>query len=326
MTSVTIPFVRIEASQNPNVSVAANSDSAEPYLKSMAVAFASVRRWNPDAELRLVSNHAVAGDYQEVYAALGVKTILAPFDHRPPRGFAQRFTASLYLLDALDHLEENNLIIDPDVLCIKSLDSMVRDLGDHIGALKMRFPADEDINGLNRIQAGRLHGLLGEPHDAPDHYGGEVYFIKRPQLVNLLQRVENAWKLTLKQHERGGLKFTTEEHVMSYALRAFDVMDMEKFIRRIWTTHKYRTVNGKENQLTLWHLPAEKDRGFLKLFPEVLNKDSWFWTASEEDFARRAGRLMGLHGRDLPRIALDSAGWVLRLLETPIRDIARTRT
>lgn len=326
MISVAIPFVRVDASQNPNISVARNADPAEPYLRTMTVAFASIRRWNSDAHLELISNSAPPAQYKMIFDALGVKTRIVPFEHRPPEGFADRFTASLYLLDALASLTETTLMIDPDVLCISNLEPMLSRSAGRVGALQMDFSATEDINGLTRRQAGVLHDLLGEPAPAPLHYGGEAYLIPAEYREALVCRVEQAWALTLAQHYAGKPKFMTEEHIMSFALRSFDVNNMDRDIRRIWTTHRYRTVDKTENELTLWHLPAEKDRGFLALFPHVIDRESWFWVAPREQFAFNAGRAMGFHGRPFSRLLLDTIGKNVRRLEDSVRDLSAMRS
>ncbi|MDP9694962.1 UNVERIFIED_ORG: hypothetical protein J2X79_002530 [Arthrobacter globiformis] len=315
MISVAIPFVRVDASQNPNISVTATDDPAEPYFQTMTVAFASIRRWNPDANLELITNASPPVRYASLFAELGVTTRIVPFNHQPPHGFSKRFTASLFLLDALADLRKTTLIVDPDVLCIRSLEQMISRSAGKLGALRMDFPESEDINGLTRQQAGELHGLLGEPDPAPAHYGGEAYLIPIEYRSNVLTRVDQAWALTLSQHHAGAPKFTTEEHILSYALRAFDVTNLDRDIKRIWTTHRYRTVDRTEDQLSLWHLPAEKDRGFLELFPYATDRDSWFWNATWEQFTLTAGKAMGLHGRRLPRLALDTIGWTIRRLE-----------
>lgn len=326
MISVAIPFVRIDASQNPNVTVLDGDDPAGPYFRTMTVAFASIRRWNPDAELLFISNAAPPDEQRDHFERLRVQVKIVPFLHRPPEGFSRRFTASLYLLDAVNGLTSTTLIVDPDVLCIDSLDEILIKSDGKVGALKMDFPPEEDINGINRLQAGELHNMLGEPSAAPDHFGGEAYLIPVEHRQELISRSERAWQLTLARHATGLSKFTTEEHILSYALRGVPVFHLNEDIRRIWTTHRYRQVNGDEKSLTLWHLPAEKDRGFLDIYAHVIDPTSWFWTASKDDFADRAGRAMGLHHRPIIRLFMDWAGFCVRAVEDTIKLLPASRT
>ena len=278
-------------------------------MRAMTVAFASVRRWNPEADLELISNALPEPRHLSNLRGLGVEYKYVPFDHRPPEGFANIFAASLYLLDALSVLSsETTLLLDPDVLCIRGVKDLLRDLDGHVGALDMGFPPSEDINGLTRASAGALHAELGEPAAEPLHYGGEAYVIPREHAELISTRSEAAWKLALRRHAEGLPKFTTEEHILSYALRGVALKPLNGYVRRIWTTHRYRQVLGDESQLTLWHLPAEKDRGFRALYGPSLDSNSWFWTADQAKFTDRCGRAMGLHHRTPLRLAKDVAG------------------
>ncbi len=322
MTTVAIPFVRIDATQNPNLAVREGRDPVEPYFRTMTVAFASLRRWHPDANLEFISNAEPPAAYLAHFDRMGVAVKLVSFDHRPPEGFARHFTASLYLLDALGSFTAaETVVVDPDVLCIAPLDRMLRDNGGKVGALRMDFPADEIINGINRAQAGELHGVLGEPAQSPDHFGGEAYVIPAEHLDSILSRCEKAWVLTLKRHEMGQTKFTTEEHVLSYAVRGVPLNYLNDHVRRIWTTHRYRRVNGQESKLTLWHLPAEKDRGFDALFPDATDESSWFWTASREEFIDRSGRAMGFHHRPPVRFVKDTIGFLVHAVQEASKNL-----
>lgn len=320
MTTVAIPFVRIDASQNPNLTVRSGQDPAEPYFKAMTVAFASVRRWGPEVNLEFISNAAPPLAFLEVFEKLGVVSRYVPFAHRPPEGFARSFTASLFMLDALESLTaERTIVMDPDVLCVGMLDSMLREVGDESGVLLMEFSPDEDINGISRSQASELHGILGEPQLNPNHFGGETYIFQKKHLSSIIERSNRAWDLSLRRYYSGESKFTTEEHILSYAIRSVPHMYLNSHVKRIWTAHKYRLVDGRENDLTLWHLPAEKDRGFDALYPVVLDGESWFWTAERDEYLARVGRAMGLHHRSPLRFAKDLAGSALHKLARPSR-------
>ncbi|MCD5343524.1 hypothetical protein LR392_14965 [Arthrobacter sp. AK04] len=315
MTTVAVPFVRTEASQNPNLSVRTGEDPAEPYMRAMTVAFASIRRWNPDAKLELISNVPPELVHLRNLERVGVEYKSVPFDHRPPSGFTQRFSASLYMLDALAaSTAEMTVLIDPDVLCIDRLNKMLP-LPHHAAALKMPFPPNEDINGLTRAQAGGLHAELGEPCDSPEHFGGEVYVVPQSQLGVLVERNEAAWALALRRRAADLPTFTTEEHILSYSLRGLPTQDLAGYVRRIWTTHRYRQVNGKESDLVLWHLPAEKDRGFRRLYPFALDRTSWFWQSERSEFVERSGKAMGFHSRVASRFAKDTMGAVVAKLQ-----------
>lgn len=306
--TVAVPFVRVAASQNPNHRVNEGVDPALAYFRAMVVAFASIRQLHPDIRLKLVSNAPAPDKFAEDFVGLCVEVDIVPFDHRPPQGFTQRFEASLYMLDALAHADADiTMFIDPDVLCVAPLDGMLAKAGRNPGAIWMKgYPPEHDINGLSRRQAGQLHALLGAaPTYDPMHFGGEVYVVPREEVAGLVERCEEAWTLTLSRHAEGLSKFTTEEHILSFALRGAETQELNDYAARIWTARSHRNIDGSERKLTLWHLPAEKDRGFAAAYSAFKAGE---WPTEPQTFMDWAAREMGVYNRTPKRIAIDTVG------------------
>ena len=307
--TVAMAFARVDASQNPNQRSRNGEDAATAYFRCMVVAYSSFRRFNPNLRLTLITDSRPLQPFAAQLNGLRVEVIEVPFSHRPPEGFSDRFTSSLYLLDAVTTLKtENALFVDPDVLCVRALGSMVAAAGGRVAVLPIAFDPDKRVIGLSGREAGQLHEILGELPGPPVHLGGEMYLFPRQYAETIQQRIGAAWELTLKRHSLGQSKFWTEEHIMNYVLRGVPTTDMRAFVRRIWTAHSVRYVDGSEKNLTLWHLPAEKDRGFASVYPLAIDHESWFWTATDDDFVERASRAMGLHHRKFSRFILDMAG------------------
>ncbi|MDQ0734050.1 hypothetical protein [Arthrobacter agilis] len=313
--TVAVPFVRVDASQNPNIR-SKKGDAASAYFRAMTVAFASVRRLHPDFKLELITNAEIPTDFEPGLLTLGVQVKIVPFSHRPPSGFSRVFEGSLFLLDALDHLNaDTTILIDPDVLLVRSMTSMLRDLGDAVGAVHIDYGSAQEVNGLTAVQVKELHALLGEPLTVPQqHMGGEFYVIPRCCAGVIRQRAESAWNLSLDRYRRGEARFTTEEHVLNFALRGVPLVKINAYVRRIWTAHSFRDVAESDMKLLAWHLPAEKDRGFGALYPIVVDRESWFWHASEEEFVSKAAKVMGLNRRGPVRLGLDALGPIARKL------------
>lgn len=307
--TVAIAFARVDASQNPNQRSRNDEEGTASYFRCMVVAYGSFRRFNPNLRLCLITDFRPPQPFAAQLNELGVEVIEVPFAHRPPVDFSARFISSLYLLDAVTSLAaENALFVDPDVLCVRALGPLVDATGGRIAVLPIAFGPDKRVIGLTGREAGELHEILGESPGSPVHFGGEMYLFPRQYAEVIQRRIGAAWELTLKRHFRGQSKFWTEEHIMSYVLRGLPTTDMRKFVRRIWTAHSVRYVDGSERNLTLWHLPAEKDRGFAAVYALAIDHESWFWTANDDDFIDKASRAMGLHHRKFSRFVLDMAG------------------
>ncbi|WES62857.1 hypothetical protein P0L94_10340 [Microbacter sp. GSS18] len=271
----------------------------------------------------LATDHEVGQSRLSQLAGIGVQHRLIAFDHAPPAGFAPTFLGSLFLLDVVSVMEASTLIIiDPDVVCVGPLAPLLEAVpDDSVGVLPIEYAPDKPVNGLSALDAAVIHAQLGEERSTPCHFGGEAYVIPQRVVAEVRHGVSVAWADSLSRHERRELHFRTEEHVMNFALRRVKVTDVSPYVRRIWTAHGHRSVRGDERGLSLWHLPAEKERGFRSLRTALTMEDSWFWEAERDRFVDVVGRKCGLWGRSLPRLCIDLVAHTVRhfakLLERP---------
>lgn len=308
MPVVGIPYAPMPASQSPNISTHSRADDV--YMRSSFVALASFTRWNPDWDCVLFTSEQPSAFWAEKFSSIGVdRIIVEPFKHFPPSGFAPTFAGALYLLDAVDTLAKDDylLLIDPDVIAVASVNAILEDTAS-VAALALHHRPEDDINRLTLAGASRIHASLGEPRESVVHYGGEFYGIPAALRGLLQQRVDAAWEESLRGFAEGREFFTTEEHVMSFALAGMPVRESSDIIRRIWTSHSFRTVNGQEANLAMWHLPAEKERSIAVAYEAAIDPMSWFWTDSDAAFKDRFGRLAGMSHRSTLRYLQDTAG------------------
>lgn len=293
------------ADQSPNISAAA--ESRDVYLKAAAVALASFGRWNPAWRRVLAMPVEPEGDWPEVFRKVGASIEVVEFEHSAPRGFAPRFAGALFLLDVVQRfaLDDYTLIIDPDVLCVGDVSAIAAQT-DVISVLPIAYDLDHDVNGLSRAGAARIHGDLGESRQIVTHFGGEFYGLPPALRASLADRAQRAWLHSLDMFGKGRSFLTTEEHIMGFAVAGLPHQDASHLIRRVWTAHRFRTVNGKESDLALWHLPAEKEGAFAAIYPELAVPEGWFWRSDRAEFVEKAGRLAGFHHRSVGRLTKDA--------------------
>ncbi|MDG4857713.1 hypothetical protein P8605_06005, partial [Streptomyces sp. T-3] len=249
----------------PSIAVAftPTGAGAAAYYRAMTVTFASLRRFHPELRTVLVTDVEPPDRVREF-----AEVRIAPFRHSPPPGFvAEPMRGCLYLLDALEATAgEDVLFVDPDVICVAPLDGLFAGLGDAVGGYLVDYPEDCDVYGQTRAGAGSLHQLLGSHGELPPaHYGGECYWMPAARTPEVLHHTERAWTLSLERHAQGRSWLPTEEHLLGYPLNRMRVTDLRPYVRRIWTSARTRTVDGTERAVPLWHLPAEKQRGFQAL-------------------------------------------------------------
>lgn len=119
-------------------------------------------------------------------------------------------------------------------------------------------------------------------------------------------RTEAGWQWSLERWQHGQAHVFTEEHLLSYTSAGMALQSLTAHLKRIWTTSRFRNVDGSEDSLELWHLPAEKCRAMDAVFTVARDENSWFWTAGQDEFIQRVGRLASLRGRapaQLPEIS-----------------------
>ncbi|GAA1351468.1 hypothetical protein [Falsarthrobacter nasiphocae] len=311
---VLVPFAQLDEHEqiNPNIQAA---NPVDRYFECMKVAFASVKRVSPDAELVFISNAPLPERHRTDFEALGVASEVIPFLHKAPQGFLPSFQASVFVLDVVAGLDERPcILLDPDVVVIRPLEELVEELGGQCGAYALKMPARHMYNGVSRLTSAEAHARIDGDRTLPWYYGGEMYVFQGPSVRAIQARAERAWETALAEFEAGRTDYLrTEEHIMNYALHRQDVASLDHRVRRIWTAHSMRGVRADDGDLTVWHLPAEKSGGFSRVAVAVGKRDSWFWTVSLPEWRSRLSEEFVLGRRTPLRLALDLAGHGRRL-------------
>lgn len=322
---IIIPFARKPGSEmTPNIRSSQEVGALSSYDECLLVTFASLRRFNKERSMTFITNELPTSLVRDQLERYGVHTMIVPFSREVPTAFGNGFQASLYYLDVISMLDDEDcLILDPDVLCIGNIDGIFQKYPTRVGVLPIPYDVNFPLNGLSRGQAGQIHVELGESAAVPDHYGGEAYYLPGAIMSELARRLDIAWNLSMNRYADKLPCFVTEEHFLSYGLRSFEQKSLAPYVKRIWTTRRQRNVEGDEGQYPLWHLPAEKGRGFHRLAADSMCEDGWFWTSSAEEFQQKAGALMGLHQRPFGRYFSESVIGGVQSLVDNCRGIVR---
>lgn len=317
--TVAIAFVRMPKAESAQCRGRPGEEPALSYFRCMVSAFGSVRRWNPAADLVLVTAEPLPQPYAGQLARIGVETVLAPFAHRPPEGLGTGWASSLYHLDAMEALRTRGgtqVFIEPDLLCVRPLDDLLTTVGDRVGAQfepALMRPDSKEWDGYWDLCAA-VHPALGERAVRHERFSGSFYVVPEHHVPVLLDRIERAWRITLDRHRQGRPGFSTDEHFMNYALRGVPVAELSGYTRVISTVPWLRCPERPEvvPELTLWNLCFEKDRGFQRMYPYAADATSWFWTAPAEEFRARAAAVMSIRRPGPGSALVESAARVLR--------------
>ena len=277
-----VAFAFLDYDISPNV---ASKDRIATYMRSLCVSVASVRRFYPAQSIRVFTNISIDEQFMSVLTRLNVENIIIPFTHIAPKGMLDRFQSALFLLDAIRNLEFDacHVLLDPDIVLVRELPFEI-EKSESVWALPLAYGLDEIVNGMSlrqQINWQASQGVLS-PHGI--HFGGEFQVIPGSQVTTLAARINEAWQYSLNDFASEKQHLYTEDQYLNYAYNFVEVSDASKIVARIWTAFNFRSIPANFRELNLWHLPAEKDDGFHRLFKLIEQPNSWFWNSTPDSF------------------------------------------
>lgn len=288
------------------------------YWRCIAVFFATSVRVNPGRRHVLFTSAAVPDDIASLLGRLGVETVALPFRRRPPRGYHDSFGNQFYIFDILDHAARwkepaRLIVLDSDCVWLRPADAMEAAIDAHrVLAYRIGYPEDSPVNGTSRREMKAIaEDVLGRPlATVPDYCGGEIFAARSDALPGLMQTFDRLWQANLERWCVGAPKLNEEAHFLSlmYLEGGYPSATADGFIRRIWTTFRFRNSAPGDFGLTVWHLPNEKKTGLTDLYHQVVRTDSAFWTMpTGEAYVRWLGRMVGLPHRSPFKFVRDAA-------------------
>ena len=261
------------ARENPNINSKSDSESIQSYYEAILVEFYSLRKFNRDLCLELITTQYPPVRFHDFLKYLGVSVKLIPFTHQPPKGYTSQFLGCFYLLDAIIAEEnEDTLYLDPDVICLKSI-LPIQQSTPTIKAFEMHVSEHTVISGLSIRESYNISSEILDypPGISPNYkfFGGEFYFIPIKQRKECVLIIEKLYNESLRRFSCGYNYYPTEEHLLSAAFSLLECENANDIISRVWTAPSFRNVKGNEMEKILLHFPAEKEWGFKKMYKEI---------------------------------------------------------
>ena len=236
------------------------------YYENISVAFTSLRVFNPSVSLVLFTTGEVPEIYSKILNSIDVEIKNVEVNYVLKNDKTNRFSGSLFLLDCIKNQKRNTLYLDPDVICLSSLDCLQVNNTDIFVYEVQEFIENKD--SLKRIlsflgEDSNLHGKKMK------YYGGEFFFIPQNRLNEINKNIESIWNRNISYMRSSVNYLQTEEHFLTLALRDLRSVKCTGLISRLWTTRSYRKIPKNYAKLPLIHLPAEKDKGISTLFSMI---------------------------------------------------------
>lgn len=283
----------------------------------------SIRRYHSTScQICVATNDAPTEEIAEILKDLKIELHNIPFQkHTTQTGSV--FGAAWYLLDVISEIAERapsdqvSIFIDPDCLVTGPLDGMISQTR-RSGLLlhEIPYPKDHNANGLSRTDLREITTTLsGETaRSLPIWIGGELLAGTGTALKSFVQDLEETRELIAKSSLSD--RITTEEQLLSLVIDLNDTryaLASPEFASRIWTTGKYRNYSPDVISMPIWHLPAEKQRGFPKAM-DFLNGKGMSPVSSDE--IQDLAKLMSLRGPTIREVGYILRTAVLNMIST----------
>ena len=315
------------------------------YWRCIVCFFDSSLRKNADADHVLFTNAHIpvvdGVDLASLFQSWKVQVIQLPISHRLPRQSIKEWGNQFYILDIIKYVAAKKIwnkliVLDCDCIWRKSADSML-DAIDRHGCLTYTlsdrdYAWDASINGATRQEMALalqkwtadcgIHADSGI-RDVPfiHYHGGEIFAATQTICCELADLIDSLWKWRVGIGSSvGGVM--EEAHFLSilYALCSYPNFTANAFLKRIWTTFHLNNANETDLGLMIWHLPAEKRRGFRRMFHKLIKADRGVWTSqSSSEYDKMLADVFGIPRRSATKFIRDFS---LKLLDEARRRIS----
>lgn len=324
MNIVTSICVDTESSHDrikyPNLDVKDSAARRARYWQFVTTFCCSSVRCNPQLQHLVYTNDEEpvldrGRDLREFLASIGVEIRHLPFEtYVPPASSGTKFRNAYYKLDVLRALaslpaDDGSLLVDSDCLWVRPNPAVKQEM--ESGKLLLydvyerTDPFQREPKDMSRAEMGELYTQLdpGYPEKFPVWYGGEFVGGKHATLRKIIAELDDDFAMMVEKSREqqfvfrdGWNIFDGDEFQLSFVCNKGLVTntDMRPYLKRIWSQEYLSNVQNEDVDLTIWHLPGEKERGLPLLFEEALNRQSAFWTTAVSDLPGFLGGYVGV--------------------------------
>lgn len=236
------------------------------YLKNCCVSCLSIKKYNQDSDVALVTNIDIPAEYKKRLNDNEIQIIRAEFDtFKFPNEY--KWGLAFYKLCALKHLVDEYeyefyAYLDSDTYVQAGFEPIWRECKDHILLY--------DINHGLYVRDYNLILKEFQKFTNSDrtitHYGGEFFAASRENARIFLSECENIYSRMISE------EFWTsfgDEFIISQAAETYkrSIKNAGAYIYRFWTGN-FRLVSTcyRYNPVVVLHVPDEKNQGMLRIY------------------------------------------------------------
>lgn len=259
-------------------------------------------------------------DVAKLLEGWGVEVVKLPITYRLPRGSVDRWGNQFYIFDIVKYLVtarrwDSAVVLDSDIVWTESAEQLHEAIERDGIVTYMHdldaYPEGVLINGASRASlVAFMNRHDKKRHDRFIYCGGEFFAATLDAMDRMFRRLPPLWEEMM----RCGDGPKEEAHLLSilYLLEGYPMGNGNRFIKRLWTTFKYNTVEKSDYLLPLWHLPSEKRYGYVALFAHMKRNGLLRYPRPAELKLERAqlGKQFGIPRRTGKKLVVDLAAKV----------------
>ena len=250
----------------------------EIYLKNAYVCLKSVLLHNEDVKCILFVDFTLPEEWSERFKIAGIDIQFVKFggyqiSDNFDWGIVQyRYDVINYLCEKMSD-DDEVIMLDTDVLCVGSLENVFREI--KYRACFYDVQHAYTIKDRKNIIDNYLKIYPIAEHCELIHYGGEFIGCNGKHLKTIF---EESKKVMMQSANIDSLVNFNDEHITSIALyhlwNEVPINNANAYIARYWTNPGMYLVstNYQYNPVVLWHLPFEKNKGFLWVYDYMITK------------------------------------------------------
>lgn len=220
-----------------------------------------------------IPNNIGGVDFGKYFDDNNIDVIRLELTNKTPKDWYGAWRNQFYLFDVLDYcknIEGNYLILDSDCIIRYSLESVFEKIEKNsIIMYTCGHGYEEDINGISIERMQDLYeDFFGEKATELSYYGGEFIALNSKIIPEILELYKKLWDYNFERYLKNEIKLNEEAHFLSLIYYKLGMRKSEgnQYIRRIWTAVKYDNLIDDDQNLAIWHLPAEKKYLFVFIF------------------------------------------------------------
>lgn len=247
-----------------------NDKGYEIYLQNAIVALKSVKDYNTDVDVAIVTNIPLTNYYQELTKKHGILHYECPFvDFVMPANFTWSLTffkiATIkYVVEHLNY--EYYLQLESDEICINSLSDMWEELDNKLLTVFSPFR----YNHSNRECYSKLYNRYCNNSNKTiiEKTGAGFVAANRDNMLHFIQSCEEIYEYIQAHVDELDSSLGDELYTSLYcAIYPEKVARANPYVDIYWTEKFYFTsTNYFYDAVSVLHLPSEKGRGMLALY------------------------------------------------------------